>query len=374
MPDAIKVLALNEELQTSHKLIVAGFGALQEVDMGNTFYHLPHQLIASGLERLMKCYLALVIQGKTGAFPSQGEMKKQSHDVDKLLNTVVNEHYGGVGRPLLAQERQFLEQDPTLKNCVKTLALFGLQGRYYNLDVIAGVKRELLDPKSEWEDLEQSVHDPTPYLEDAERLHRDYYPAVNSKLIAVLERMVRAIALQFTIGDHPDPDGNLGSLSVVFSDFRNLRDEELGTRDYRRSVEILKQDTYNWIRRSEQQIVNGRHPTKVIHQGGFEGDWPFRANKVIVECRGKLCAIVNVEGYAFALNGLASGHFKLPGPHAAGVAILGKSLSPFTDIALSLGEGFDSELKSLSEAAGELGRALVKRVLIESPRTKKRKG
>ena len=40
--DIEKFLCLHVELETSVKLIRAGFGALQEIDMGNDFYHLPH--------------------------------------------------------------------------------------------------------------------------------------------------------------------------------------------------------------------------------------------------------------------------------------------------------------------------------------------
>ena len=59
-----KFLCLCEELETSCKLIKAGFGSLQEIDMSNDFYHLPHQLMASGFERLMKCYISLVYEGE----------------------------------------------------------------------------------------------------------------------------------------------------------------------------------------------------------------------------------------------------------------------------------------------------------------------
>ena len=58
--DMARNLCLHEELQTSLELLKSGFGHLQEIDMGRTFYHLPHQLMASGFERLMKCYISLV--------------------------------------------------------------------------------------------------------------------------------------------------------------------------------------------------------------------------------------------------------------------------------------------------------------------------
>lgn len=58
--DEVRFLCLLDELETSRELLKSGFGHLQEIDMSNTFYHLPHQLLASGFERLMKCYIAVV--------------------------------------------------------------------------------------------------------------------------------------------------------------------------------------------------------------------------------------------------------------------------------------------------------------------------
>ena len=55
-----------------------------------------------------------------------------------------------------------------------------------------------------------------------------------------------------------------------------------------------------------------------------------------VECRDGLFCIVNVGGYDFALNGAARGRFGLPSAHDAGVAVLGKSVGPFTEMALGL--------------------------------------
>ena len=67
--DHVRILCLFDELETSSELLKSGFGHLQEVDMGSTFYHLPHQLLASGLERLMKCYNAAVRKGRDSEIP-----------------------------------------------------------------------------------------------------------------------------------------------------------------------------------------------------------------------------------------------------------------------------------------------------------------
>ena len=67
---AVRFLCLFEELESSRDLIKSGFGHLQEIDMSNTFYHLPHQLMASGLERFMKCYVLLIYEGRHGSYPN----------------------------------------------------------------------------------------------------------------------------------------------------------------------------------------------------------------------------------------------------------------------------------------------------------------
>jgi hypothetical protein len=57
--DFEKHVALLDELENSIKLINLGFGELQNIDQNNDFYYLPFQLISSGFERFMKCYICL---------------------------------------------------------------------------------------------------------------------------------------------------------------------------------------------------------------------------------------------------------------------------------------------------------------------------
>lgn len=151
-----------------------------------------------------------------------------------------------------------------------------------------------------------------------------------------MERLTRAIALQFTIGDHVDQNGRLRQASGIYTEFRNLRDEELGTTQYCRSVQNLNQKKENWIKRSEQEIVNGEWPTRIITKAEFGEAWPFRTDRVIVECQDNLFYIVHIDGYAFGLNGAARSRFKIPCPHEEGVAVLGKSVSPFINMAFEL--------------------------------------
>ena len=238
--------------------------------------------------------------------------------------------------PLIQQEYTFISTDPVLHECIRILSLFGKKGRYYNLDIVTGAPQTPIDPKREWHALESSVEDPVPFISTQELMYRDYYPRVHSKLIAKMERLVRAIALQFTLGGHAEKAGELRRTSVVSADFRNLGDQVLGTNDYRRSVQILRQEKDNWIRRTDEQIVSSGWPTLALTESEFEGEWPFREDRVILECQDCLFCIIYICGYAFALNGAARSRYGIPDPHDAGVAILGKSVGPFIDAALSL--------------------------------------
>ena len=334
--DTVRFLCLLDELETSRELLKSGFGHLQEIDMGNTFYHLPHQLLASGFERFMKCYIAAVRKGRDGTYPNEATMRSLGHNLESLLKTIYTEHFGGTQRPLLQQDLDFIRTDPVLKECVRILSLFGKMGRYYNLDVVAGANHKPIDPTGEWEALESRVEDPIPYLSNIEWLHRDYYPRVNRALIARMERLVRAIAMQFTLGGHVDPEGEIRRLSVVYQEFRNLRDGQFGTVDYRRSVEILRVNADQWIRRSDQEIAESGWPSRAVSKAEFGDEWPFRNDRVIVECRDGLVCIVNIGGYDFALNGAARSRFGLPFAHDAGVAVLGKSVGPFIKMAHGL--------------------------------------
>ena len=282
----------------------------------------------------MKCYIILVHTGRHGKWPDTVFLKQIGHDLTGLLQTICREYFGGTTRPLMRAELEFLKTDRILTECVRILSSFGEKGRYYNLDVITGSQDPMLsDPKEEWEALESEVESPLPYVTNVE-LSGEYYPRVNQKLIARMERLARAIALQFTIGDHPDPERNMIMLSASISEFIHMK--EFGTNDYRKSVRILRREKDNWEERSDFEILNNPWPTRVVTREANDEQWPFRVDQVIVERRSRIFYIVNLEGYAFALNGAARTRYQYPDAHAAGLAIIGKSVGPFIDLAREL--------------------------------------
>ena len=166
--------------------------------------------------------------------------------------------------------------------------------------------------------------------------YRDYSPRVNSRLISRMDRLVRSISMQFTLGGHADPGDEIRQLADSYTEFRNLRDDEFGTVDYRRSVKVLKCDDDRWVERSEEKVKAEGWATIAVSKGEFDGEWPFRRDCVTVECPDGLFYVVNIGGYVFALSGAGRSKYRLPFAHEAGVTVLGKSVGPFVDMAARL--------------------------------------
>ena len=338
MNDPLKEFCLIEELNNAVRLIKAGLGDLQEIDMGNDFYHLPHQSLASGLERLMKCYICLVYEARNGHYPDFKYIKDElGHDLVKIKGIIAKEYYNADNRPRLIEDYEFITNDTELDTIIYILSEFGILARYYNIDIITGNAKVGINPTEKWQNFESSIEDITPYLGEGmqEALYRDYYPRVQRKIIAKIERFLRAICSQFTMGDH---GGKLVQYSPIVKEFITRMDSQFGETDYRRTVKILQRKVKVCKKRSESELASSPWPTRMIHRNEFQGEWPFRCEKVIVECRDRICYIINIEGYDFALNGMATTCYNYPDPHDAGLAILGKSVGPFIDIAEELGK------------------------------------
>ncbi len=336
--DTTRLMALIKELETARDLIKAGFGELQEIHLGNDFYHLPQQLLASGLERLLKCYFCLVYEARNGSFPDKAFLKSIGHSLVNAKQMLIDAYFESNGISLLVDDLDFLRNNAQLDEIINILSEFGKMARYYNLEIVAGSPNPPIDPSSEWERLETKIEDPSPCFapDSLEALHRDYYPRVNAKIVGMLERFVRAITMQFTLGKH---GGRLKQLSPIVFDFIMLKDKEFGTTDYRRSVVRTQQSKANWSKRSKEKALRSKWPSTLVAAADYGDKWPFRFDEAVVECRDNMFCVVNIKGFDFALNGSAKTRFGYPDPHDSGVAILGRSVGPFIKLAFSLSEG-----------------------------------
>ena len=340
--EVIRKLALNEELNTSVRLIKLGFGEYQNLDMTNDFYYLPFQLISSGFERFMKCYICLGHYEKEGKFPEPKLFRnKLGHDLKKLKR-YITENYFQENSKVLTEDLIFLTTDKDLETLIVLLSEFGKFARYFNLNVVTGEVDPGIDVEASWEEYENSY-----VLKNKELLtklsdlktQKEVLDYITRKIIIKLERFIRALSRQFTLG-------RLGALAQQYSsivyDFLLIEDSELGNIDYRKNTTRYEQRDYKPHKRTIKDDYNRKrnkdYKSQLIKKESFDGEWPFYANEVIIECRHKFWCVVTIDNHDYALNGAAKGRYKLEDVHEAGMAILGKSVGPFIDMALKLGE------------------------------------
>lgn len=341
-----KDIYLQDELDTSIRLIEIGFGEFQNLDLANDFYHLPFQLLSSGFERLMKCHICFGYHEKNGSYPDYKYLKKSGgengHDLTKLKSNILKSYYSIHNIPVLKTDSEFLSNDKDLDELLYLLSEFGKYARYYNFDVITAAAKPSIDVKALWEKYESSLLKNKPDLlrKSMEiESQKEVLDSIQREIIIILEKFVRAISRQFTIG-------KLGAkaqqFSGVYFPFIMLRDDELGTRNYRKETTRYKEQKRKVHRRTIFDKLNRKFNKKYKHmlltKNEFKGDWPFYSDSVIIECRDKYWCIVTIEGKDYGLNGSAVSRFKLEEVQEAGMSIMGKSTAPFIALALSLNE------------------------------------
>ena len=204
-PTVQQKIALINEIQRAHDLVVHGLAALQAIGGANDFYELPVVVLASGLERLCQCILIVDRWHQNESFTSVKQMKEYGHALDGLIEEVklrsfVEEY---LERPIAQEDLDFLSNDHMLAQIVAYLSDFAQGGRYYDLDAILAKPQADLSPQAKWKKMELDVIMADPSLKELltkpgpkDELHEQ----VNTHFVVILERLVRALARTFTLG------------------------------------------------------------------------------------------------------------------------------------------------------------------------------
>jgi hypothetical protein len=226
-------MALAYEVDAVVRLMKEGIAALRRLDGSSDFVHLPMQLLAQGLERLLKLTLALAELKDSGALPDPKTLKSTyGHDILALVDAVVGLVEGQdeyVCRPAVQEDLSFLRDDSHLRSVLAALSTFGTWSRYYRLQEF--LAPEDVDPKDDpdraWKRIEMELLQAHPdWMEQlepgrqgraAETIARD--------LTATLERFGRAITRMWTLGAlHAEAGRHVGVIRGLLF----LRDQDLG--------------------------------------------------------------------------------------------------------------------------------------------------
>lgn len=340
--DFYKEYSLDTELRASIRLIEIGLGELQNLNPFDGFYHLPFQLLASGFERLMKCHICYGHHEQEGIFPSFTELKRAGHDLIQLKNTILEKYFQINGIPLLQEDYNYLHDDANINRLIDILSEFGKAARYYNLDIVTESIRPTRNVEEEWKQYENEFYLVDPSL--LERLNdsegtKEAKAIVTGKIVVQLERFIGAISRQFTMG-------RLGRKAQQYSGAVTefiLNNNKLGTRDYRvitsryKERKSHKRNLMDRFRTRYNSNYKSKQLTKKEYEEAYSGDWPFYADKVVLESRYSRWYIVTIEGWDYALNGNAKGKYKLENPFDGGVVLPGKDFSKIIQITRDLG-------------------------------------
>ncbi|MCB9034021.1 MAG: hypothetical protein H6553_09300 [Chitinophagales bacterium] len=339
--DYIKYFALQEEFETSEKLIKLGFGELQNINLNNNFYFLPFQLLSQGFERFMKAYICLGYFNKYQELPSFKYLKDLGHDLKKLLNEIIINFYHDFKMPQFIIDYKFITSDIDLKELLFILSEFGKLARYYNFDLITDNVKIGVNTKNLWEKFENKILDSNDYKKLMDyNLYSEVYNKISSYIIVVFERFISALSRQFIFKCLGDEGYQL--TIYTFFDFGLLYQNNYGKKDYRNYTTRYKETPRRVHKRTIFDEINRKfnssYRSKKIFKSDYADNWPFYVEEVIIECRQKYWCIITINGFDYALNGSAKGRYKLENPHDAGMAILGVSLSEFIRMTLDLGK------------------------------------
>ena len=233
MNDAYRKICLINEVDTSIRLLKRGMGELQSISSANDFYHVSFLLLSSGYERLIKCLLCLASMNENGE--CKESPFKKTHDLDYLLKQLLlacEQKKYSTKFADAKRDMDMIRNDKRLRNIISNLSDFAQGSRYYNLDIVLKGWSKYRDPNSVWENIELNIlrEKRVPLDKLHEESLGNIYREINHEIIVSLEKFTRALARLFTLADFGDFAKQVSSF--VYN-YLTLRDEELGTRDYR---------------------------------------------------------------------------------------------------------------------------------------------
>lgn len=321
--------AIHEELDVDAQLIVKGLQEIQALNIENGNYFLASQLLAQGLERMMKVILFLSNNLQ------RDEMKQDGHNLNKWWRrTKALYHEASI-------DDRYLEKE------LKILSEFNKNGRYYYLDIMNG-EVPIFNPQEEWERLEDTVIENTPNAykklsngDDAKILINQ----INQCHIKSLEKIICALSKCIVRLNLNEVGWNV---PLPFKAFAKYDDALLGTTDYsswpNALVPIPLPRKITWKNRlyeiAKCVLFLQRDKSQIIYKSNYEGTWPFRDISEVrvikhMASQGPFF-LIEIKNELYALDGRSAALLNLPIPNKTGTAIVGVSIQPFLEKAKGL--------------------------------------
>lgn len=323
----IKKLHLEKELENSIKQIIAALKELQITIQKTSYYFIAFQLLANGIERLLKCAICYGYLHKKGTFPNIKKLK--NHDITGFFKNFID-NYFTQDRQVTKEDYLFLTENNEAIKLINLLSEFAKSARYYDLDIVTDNPQKSINIYDMWNKVELDYIMDNPNLRN-KLFNEPDFEAVNQSvskhLVSIFEKIARAIVRQFTLGDMgEEPKKYIGH----YYHFSHLRDNDIGTTDYYKKFYTTE------IKNPKPYIDNG-NSKNLITTKDYKKIWPFKnTDQVIVEKSNEGYLYIIINNKMYALNGITSIKLNIPFPHDLGEAYIGRSIGDFIEIAQNL--------------------------------------
>lgn len=312
---ALKVVAISEEIEASLNFIFLGLKLLKEQNSPFSNNHVILQLFASGFERLLKIQLLVKDEYETGQFPNLLKAKERfreydnGHGIEKMLWEMIDftdtvDLFHKI--PMIIEDSGFLITNYQFRKFITIITEFSIQQRYYYIDsLILENENKNFNPFDEFKKLIWSFEDNI----DIEKQSHDEEEQIKLiDAVICIEKGARAIARFFSHGL-----GEVGKkYSFNFSKFLLLKDKDLGKLEYtinRPSIsESYKSKSFISITYLGIRLFS---KSKTINATDYK-DWPFTIKSVTVYSHKNNFYFVRIAYKIYALTGKTCSRFKMP--------------------------------------------------------------
>jgi len=220
--EKVKIIYLKNAVDKAARLIHFGIKELEGINFINSDnYDIIFLFFSRGFELLMKIMISFKSYKDNKSFPTEEELRRMSHDLDKLRKGIIK-NYDKIPEDIIEKyqeienDKKFISKDYMLIRLIKLIAQFAINGRYFELNFIT--KKEIFEKTNSGKRGINYSHAPIvkmnilvhnyvkkdhPSLADKMNFDDPNNPWVEANrlhIIPPLKKFIGALARQFSLG------------------------------------------------------------------------------------------------------------------------------------------------------------------------------
>jgi hypothetical protein len=167
---AVESVALSNEIDATSSLFRHGFRILETYQAPSRDAEAVFVCLAGGAEKLLKLTVGLMAAERNQDWPDKATMKAAGHRIVELSDLVraeIAERVDKSSAPgFINKLLEMTDRHPGINQILDTLERYAVNGRFYNLDLLGGVKHSDESPQQLWSELELLILEANPEMYD----------------------------------------------------------------------------------------------------------------------------------------------------------------------------------------------------------------